>query len=142
MKPAKPTSAKQIAANRQNAEKSTGPRTPQGRAASSMNALKHGILSRQVLVRARNLQESEKDLKALHQRFWESLQPVGPLEELLVDQIVTAHWRMRRALAAESAEIALSVDTGERKRRRDPDPALQWIQWTAFGDPIRAMQQS
>ena len=91
MKPDKPTSAKQIAANRQNAEKSTGPRTPQGRAASSMNALKHGILSRQVLVRGRNLQESEEDLKALHQRFWEDLQPVGPLEELLVDQIVTAH---------------------------------------------------
>jgi hypothetical protein len=142
MKPTKTPSARQIAANRQNAEKSTGPRTPQGQAVSRMNALKHGILSRQVLVRGRNLQESEKDLKALHQRFWEDLQPVGPVEELLVDQIVTAHWRMRRALTAESAEIALSVDTGQRKRSRGPDLALQWMQWTAFGDPIRAMQES
>src|SRR6266571_2008330 len=89
----KTTSAKQITANRRNAVKSTGPRTPQGREISRMNALKHGILSKQVLVRGLILQESSEELEALHQRFWEDLQPVGPLQEMLVDQIVTAHWR-------------------------------------------------
>lgn len=137
----KPTSAKQIAANRRNAQKSTGPRTAQGRAVSRMNALRHGILSRQVLVQGLTLRENSKELTALHRRFWEDLQPVGPLEEMLVDQIVTAHWRLRRALTAESGEIALRVDTGYRKRSHK-HPALQWMQWTALGDPIPAMRES
>ena len=137
----KTTSAKQIAANRRNAVKSTGPRTPQGRAVSKMNALKHGILSKQVLVQALTLRESSEELTELHRRFWEDLQPVGPLEEMLVDQIVTAHWRLRRALKAESGEIALNVDGGHR-RRSWKHPALRWAQWSALGDPIPAMQQS
>jgi heme oxygenase len=136
------TSAKQLAANRRNAKKSTGPRTPQGRAVSRMNALKHGILSRQVLVRGQSFEEDEAELESLHLRFWEELQPVGPLEEMLVDQIVTAHWRLRRALRAESGEIALSVDTGQRRRQRGTDPLLQWRQWQAFGDVIHAMEGS
>lgn len=133
---------KQLAANRRNAMKSTGPRTPKGRAVSKMNALKHGILSKQVLVQGLVLQESEEELEALHRRFWEDLQPVGVMEEMLVDQIVTAHWRLRRALTAESGEIALSVDTGERKRSRGPDPVLQWMKWHALGDPIHDMESS
>ena len=136
------TSAKQLAANRRNAKKSTGPRTPQGRAVSRMNALKHGILSRQVLVRGQAYEEDEAELESLHRRFWEELQPVGPLEEMLVDQIVTAHWRLRRALRAESGEIALSVDTGQRHRERGTDPVLQWMKWTTFGDPVHAMEGS
>ena len=121
----KPTSPKQIAANRRNAVKSTGPRTPQGRSVSKMNALKHGILSREVLVRGRLRHESAEELEALHQRFLEDLQPEGPLEEMLVDQIITAHWRLRRALAAESGEIALGMDSGERRRSRGFNPELQ-----------------
>jgi hypothetical protein len=103
---------KQLAANRQNAQKSSGPKTPEGRAVSKMNALKHGILSKEVLVRGFNRKESGRELAALHQRFWQELDPVGPVEEMLVDQIVTTHWRLRRALTAESGEIALSVDEG------------------------------
>ncbi len=138
----KPTSPKQIAANRRNAVKSTGPRTPQGRSVSKMNALKHGILSREVLVRGRLRHESAEELEALHQRFLEDLQPEGPLEEMLVDQIITAHWRLRRALAAESGEIALGMDSGERRRSRGFNPELQWMKWLALGDPVHAMEQS
>ena len=47
----KTMSLKQVAANRRNAQKSTGPRTAAGRAVSKVNALKHGILSTQMLVR-------------------------------------------------------------------------------------------
>jgi hypothetical protein len=107
-----------------------------------MNALKHGILSRQVLVRSEALMEDETELENLHRRFWDELQPAGPVEEMLVDQIVTAHWRLRRALRAESGEIALSVDTGQRRRKRGTDSILQWMKWTAFGDPIHAMEGS
>ena len=40
----------QIQANRQNAQKSTGPRTPQGKAVVAQNALKHGLLARQAVI--------------------------------------------------------------------------------------------
>ena len=53
---------KQLAANRRNAQKSTGPKTPEGRAVSKMNALKHGILSKEVLVRGLNIKESSREL--------------------------------------------------------------------------------
>jgi hypothetical protein len=116
---------KQIAANQRNAQKSTGAKTPEGRAVSKMNALKHGILSREVLVRGLNRKESRRELAALHQRFWQELDPAGPVEEMLVDQIVTAHWRLRRALTAESGEIALSVDEGAWKREKhNPLPLM------------------
>lgn len=61
---------------------------------------------------------------------------------MLVDQIVTAHWRQRRALTAESGEIALAVDTGHRQRSRGTHPMLQWMQWTALGDPVPEMEKS
>ena len=136
----KTMSLRQIAANRQNARKSTGPRTPEGRAVSRMNALKHGILSKEVLVHGLNRKESSWELSALHERFWQELNPVGPVEEMLVDQIVTTHWRLRRALTAESGEIALSVDEGQWQRSRGPHPQLQWMKWQVFGDPIPRMQ--
>ena len=138
----KPTSPRQLAANRRNAKSSTGPRTPQGRAISKMNAMKHGILSRQVLVRSMALQENETDLNALYQRFWEEFQPSGPLEEMLVDQIVTAHWRLRRALLAESGEISRSVDRAERKRHQGMGAHQLWTRWSLSPDPIAAMWQS
>ncbi len=133
-------SLKQIAANQRNAQKSTGPQTANGKAVAKMNALKHGILSQEVVVRGLHIKERPREFKALHQRFVDSLQPVGPVEEMLVDQIVTAHWRLRRALLAESGEIALSVDGGQWRRNRPPHPTLQWAQWELLGDPIHNME--
>jgi len=138
----KRVTAKQLAANRRNALRSTGPRSAGGREASKMNALKHGILSRQVLVSGQHYQEDRREFEALHRRFWDDLQPAGPLEELLVDQIVTAHWRLRRALIAESGTIAHSVDSDHRRRTQGGNPLLEWMQWRALGDPIHPMRQS
>ena len=112
----KTMSQKQIEANRRNAQKSTGPKTPAGKAAAKLNALKHGILSRQVVVRGLHIRESPREFGALRQQFWDEYAPVGPVEEMLVDRIVTTYWRQRRAMTAESGEIALNVDTGHRRR--------------------------
>ena len=133
-------SLQQIDANQRNAQKSTGPKTPEGRAVSKMNALKHGILSRQVLVRGLNIKESSRKLSALHDRFRRDLNPVGPVEEMLVDQIVTTHWRLRRALSAESGEIALSVDECHWKRRFNP--TMFSLQLKMADDPMLALQDS
>jgi len=137
----KKMSLKQIAANGRNAQKSTGPKTPQGQAVSKMNALKHGIWSKQVLVRGLNAKENSRELTTLYERFWQEYNPVGPVEEMLVDQIVTAHWRWRRALTAESGEIALNVDEGQWKRSR-PDVKLMVMGWELAGDPVLAMENS
>ena len=52
----------------------------------------------------------------------------GPLEEMLVDRIVTAHWPSRRALKAEAGEIALNVDDGnwQRAHRDLTLPLTNW----------------
>ena len=91
------TSPKQVAANRRNALRSTGPRTPAGKALSSLNALKHGVLSGEVLLPS----EEKTTLEELRQRIRIELRPVGELERFLVDRIVANAWRLRRLLAAE-----------------------------------------
>ena len=138
----KTMSLKQIAANRRNAQKSTGPQTPAGRAVSKMNAVKHGILSKEVLVRGMFIKENGREFAALHQRFWEELMPVGPMEEMLVDQIVTTHWRLRRALKAESGEIALSVDDGRWNRNTSASRLDRVCCGKSFGDPVLSMGNS
>ena len=80
-------SEKMREANRRTCLKSTGPRTPEGRAVSRMNALKHGLASKEVLVRGSAGRESGRELAKWHERFHTQLKPVGPIEELLVDQI-------------------------------------------------------
>ena len=127
-----------MAANRANARKSTGPNTSEGKAASRMNALKHGILSREVLVSG----ENEEELTALHEWFRDDLKPVGPIEITLVDQIVTTHWRLRRVLAAESGEIALSMDEGVQQRTRRAELEKQCVQWALQGNPLPLMEAS
>jgi hypothetical protein len=85
-------SAKKTQTNRQNALKSTGPKTPEGKAAVRLNAVRHGLLSREVLLPG----EDEGALRELNERLRDELQPVGEMESLLVDRIVTAYWRLRR----------------------------------------------
>jgi hypothetical protein len=117
----KTMSAKQLAANRRNARQSTGPRTPTGKAVSKMNALKHGVLARSVVVHGYKFKESVPAFQKLCLEFCANLAPEGPLEEMLVNQIVTIVWRLRRARTAESGEIALSVDAAyETCENRDP----------------------
>jgi hypothetical protein len=86
------TSEKQARANRRNALKSTGPKTPDGKAAIRYNATKHGLLSREILLPG----EDKAALRELDELLREELQPVGELENLLIDRIVAAHWRLRR----------------------------------------------
>ena len=91
-------SDKQIRANRRNARKSTGPKTPEGKSVVSHNALKHGLLSQQILLP----DEDEASLVQLSEHLHSQLQPVGELESLLVERIVAAAWRLRRVLAVET----------------------------------------
>jgi hypothetical protein len=96
------TSAKKSEANRQNALKSTGPKTPEGKAANRLNAVKHGLLSEQVLLPG----EDEEALRELSEHLRAELQPVGYLEDLLVERIIAAYWRLRRLGRVEAGIFA------------------------------------
>jgi len=92
------TSEPQVEANRRNARKSTGPRTAAGKAVVALNGMKHGLLSRESLVKG----ESEAELVAFGKRLRAQLAPVGELELLLVDRIVSTAWRLRRLIGVET----------------------------------------
>jgi hypothetical protein len=87
----------------------SGPRTELGKQRSKVNAVKYGIFSGVLLLGS----ESRDDFASLLSGLQTSLQPVGTLEETLVDQLATSYWRYRRMVIAESAEIAKA--TGSEK---------------------------
>ena len=87
----------QITANRRNAVQSTGPKTIKGKSTASRNALKHGVLSADLII----LEESCHDLQTLRLGIYHALSPEGAIEELLVEKIINAIWRIRRLTKAE-----------------------------------------
>jgi hypothetical protein len=91
----------QIEANRLNALKSTGPRTPAGKARSARNALQHGLCSAEAVIPG----EDPAEYDALAQAFLDELQPCGILELSQVRQMIAAEWRMRRIQRLETALI-------------------------------------
>jgi hypothetical protein len=94
---------KQNEANKQNAQKSTGPRTFRGKAKTSRNAIKHGLRSKfnDVLL--------ERENKKLYYRFYKSLStdlaPVGPKEIFLADRIINFYWKLKRISRMETQTI-------------------------------------
>jgi hypothetical protein len=99
------TSEKKAQSNRRNALKSTGPKTPEGKAAVRLNALKHGLLARETLLPG----EDEEALRELDERLRYELQPVGELENLLVDRIIASYWRLRRLGRVEAGIFAWEI---------------------------------
>jgi hypothetical protein len=83
----------QIAANRRNAAKSTGPRTTEGKAAVSQNALKHGLLARDAVIKG----EDPGQFEFYRDRMLGELAPVGMMESVLAERAVGLSWRLRRA---------------------------------------------
>lgn len=84
----------QIAANRVNALKSTGPKTPAGRQRSSRNAVKWGLFSQHVVLTDQDAREWEE----LSSRIRALLRPADPIEEMLVDEVIANWFRLSRCL--------------------------------------------
>jgi hypothetical protein len=102
------TSPEKAKSNKRNARQSTGPRTSAGKAKSSSNALSHGILSRDLLLP----DESADQWSALLEQLMTELQPVGTLEQILVERIAVAAWRQRRLVRVETARIQVGQRPG------------------------------
>ena len=98
------TSDKKITSNRTNAQKSTGPKSAAGKAIVAQNARTHGLLSRSLIIEGESQEEFSELLRLLSDEF----QPVGLVEQALVERVGIALWRQRRLVRAESAEVSLN----------------------------------
>ena len=122
------TSEGKAEANRRNAQKSTGPKTPEGKRAVRLNALRHGLLSKEVLLPG----EDGEALGELGERLWAELQPVGALENLLVDRIVAAVWRLGRLGRVEAGIFAWEgleeqAERAEREAKEYEAGDTEWL---------------
>ena len=127
-------SDQQIAANRRNASKSTGPRTEEGKAAVRLNALTHGLRARTLILPG----EDRAGFEQLCRELMEDLQPVGRTEQAFITQMAEAEWRIDRINRAEQIlfrrrafELERDLDlksysfTRYRQKMEEQEPAEQ-----------------
>ena len=88
----------QIAANRLNAQKSTGPRTPEGKEASRLNALKHGLDSASIVIPG----EDSAAYEALAADYDDEFDPQSAVERFQVDTLIRCDWQRRRLQRVEA----------------------------------------
>ena len=106
------SSESQVLANRLNSLKSTGPRTEEGKAAVSQNAVKHGLLAESDVITS----ESEADFNLYRQQLLDELNPLSPMESMLAERIVTLSWRLKRAGRFQNQ----AIDTLHSNLTNDP----------------------
>jgi hypothetical protein len=106
-----PISARKREANRRNAQRSTGPKTERGKRTVARNAIKHGFLARQVVITAGDGEESLEEFHTLLGQLCECYEPIGVVEESLVQTIANCWWRKARVIRAENGEIRKRLDT-------------------------------
>ncbi len=119
------TTEVQINANRANAQKSTGPRTLEGKAAAAQNALKHGFWSQKVVIKGEDPEESALFRKGR----LEELAPAGLMELILAERIVRLSWRLHRA---ERLQIT-AFEKVEKKDEPKPVMKLEDASWLLKG---------
>ncbi len=105
----------QIAANRLNSQKSTGPRSVEGKAVSRFNALQHAASAKSLVIPG----ENEANFAELADSYHEQFQPVGPEEALLVEKIITADWTQRRMDRLEN-EVLNSLIAQQDESEENP----------------------
>jgi hypothetical protein len=106
----------QVAANRLNAQKSTGPRTGAGKAVVAQNAVRHGLLAQQRVIRG----EDPGEFEFYRQQMLGELNPAGAMESMLAERVVGLAWRLRRAerIAAQVFNSMLSKDAANSGQKR------------------------
>jgi hypothetical protein len=108
------TSPRQLAANRANAIRSTGPRSLAGLARSKWNALKHGLFA--VLPAVPQLGETAEAWASFRAAVVHDLGPVGPVEQALAGRAAHLLWRLQRVAAIDASAGLIAAEL-------PPDPA-------------------
>jgi hypothetical protein len=122
------TTAAQSEANKQNAARSTGPKTPSGKDRVARNGLRHGLHSGRAVLPGENAEAWEQ----FRDGVVRSLAPAGTLEQELAARVALCLWRLRRVAAFETATAAAAIaqveDAKSRPRERQADPHLAWAE--------------
>jgi hypothetical protein len=113
----------QIAANRANAQLSTGPKTEAGKAASSHNAIKTGLTGRTVLLPTDDRQAFDAHVARLLAEF----QPANDAEKALVHSIAGTEWRLLRIPVLESGIYAVGRRKLAEEFADESDPAVRAV---------------
>ena len=100
-----PTKTDRAEINRRNAQKSTGPRTAEGKERSRFNAVKHGMTARTLVLPGENPEALQRRLDG----WAESLKPRNDLEQYLVERAVRVSWQLDRADRAEVARLTALI---------------------------------
>ena len=111
----------QIKANRENAKKSTGPRTARGKEVVSQNALKHGLCAKKNVIRS----ESQEEFDMFRDVMIEDLAPSGGMELMLAQRIVALSWRLRRAEHFQNVLVDALIDFSMQDCRSRIDNAQE-----------------
>ena len=108
------STAGKATANRANSQRSTGPATAEGKAASAQNARTHGLTATRLVLTT----EDAAEFQAMRNGFaTSSLAPVGPQEQAAFDEYVTCFWRLQRC---RRAEVAVFDDCIQSMLEADP----------------------
>lgn len=105
----------QVAANRSNARKSTGPRSVAGKAVVAQNAVRHGLLAQQAVITG----EDPGEFEFYRDAMLSELAPAGAIESILAERAVGLAWRLRRAerIQAEVFDTMLAKETTDPVRK-------------------------
>jgi hypothetical protein len=119
----------QIAANQKNAQLSTGPASTEGKARSSLNAVKTGLTGRTVLLPG----DDAEAYQAHVARFFSTHQPVGPDEQNLVQSLADTEWRLLRIPALEYGIYAVGrLEFAAEFSNEDPEVRKHLIEAKIF----------
>src|SRR3954470_19689579 len=144
-KPRREPSAAQLAANRANSQRSTGPRSDQGKAVSRLNGVTHGMTCHLPVVLPG---EDPEEFLGEVDRWAQQLGAETEAERAQVETAVSTRWRMRRARGAEASAVAEAIDgleDGFDDRRaaevraliallpQDPDGAVRQLRSSTAG---------
>ncbi len=112
-------SEKQLEANRANAQKSTGPKTPEGKARSAKNATVHGLRSADTVINTAIYSEDQSEFDNLLKSLIERFTPASEAEKRQVFRIAVCMWRLNRLAIAETAHIERQLGRTANKQRID-----------------------
>lgn len=119
------TSLKQIEANRQNALKSTGPRSEQGKRQSRRNAVQHGLTAETVVAAF----EQAADYESFEVRIADDYHVTTTIEQELVTRLASVLWRLRRSTVIETGMFQLQGELMEEGKGKTRSKKLRRPDW-------------
>jgi hypothetical protein len=99
----------QIFANRQNAQKSTGPKSAEGKAVVAKNAMKHGLFTTETVIKG----ENQADFALFREKLLEEFDPQGAVETMLAERIVSLGWRLKRIVRIQDQVFDVMIEKDE-----------------------------